>query len=118
MAAPTAATVAEDLKSVMARGEKIYLGTCAVCHQPTGAGMPPTFPALKGSKIATGPVAEHIDRVLNGKQGTAMQAFKDQFSDEEIAAVVSYERNSWGNKGAVVEPGDVAAEKAKGPLPE
>ena len=59
--------------------------------------MPPAFPALKGGKIAVGPVAGHIDIVLHGKQGTAMQAFGPQLKDEEIAAIITYERNSWGN---------------------
>ena len=59
--------------------------------------MPPAFPALKGSKITTGPVAGHIDIVVHGKPGTAMQAFGNQLTDEQIAAIVTYERNSWGN---------------------
>jgi cytochrome c oxidase subunit 2 len=109
-AATAPAAAAEDLKSVMARGEKVYLGTCAACHQPTGAGMPPTFPALKGSAIAKGPVAGHIDRVLNGKPGTAMQAFKDQLNDQDLADVITYERNAWDNNtGTVVKPDDIKA---------
>lgn len=109
-AAKKASSPADDLKAAMQRGEKIYLGTCAACHQPTGEGMPPTFPALKGSPIATGPVVAHINRVLNGKQGTAMMAFKDQFNDEEIADVITYERNSWGNNdGKQVKPDDIKA---------
>lgn len=110
-AAPAATDSPEDeLKEAIARGEKVYLGTCAACHQPTGLGMPPTFPALKGSPIATGPVAAHINRVLNGKPGTAMMAFKDQFSDQDIADVITYERNSWGNnKGDLVKPDDIKA---------
>ena len=62
----------------------------------TGVGMPPTFPALKGSKIATGPIGGHVDIVFNGKSGTAMQAFKSQLSDVDIAAVITYERNALG----------------------
>lgn len=100
----------DDLKTVMARGEKVYLNTCAACHQPTGMGMPPTFPALKNSPIAVGPVAAHIDRVMNGKQGTAMMPFKDQLNDQEIADVITYERNSWGNNmNALVKPEDIKA---------
>jgi cytochrome c oxidase subunit 2 len=96
----------------MQRGEKTYLNRCAMCHQPTGQGMPPTFPALKGSKIATGPVDQHIDRVLNGKTGTAMQAFKDQLSDDELAGVITYERNAWDNNtNTLVQPADIAAAK-------
>ena len=94
----------------MAQGEKVYTTTCAVCHQPGGTGMPPTFPALKGGKIATGPVDKHIHQVLFGVPGTAMQAFKDQLSNDDIAAVVTYERNAWGNNtGTVVQPADVQA---------
>ncbi len=105
-----AASPADALKDAIARGEKVYTNTCTVCHQPGGTGMPPTFPALKGSKIVTGPVAEHIDRVMNGKQGTAMQAFKDQLNDQDIADVITYERNSWGNNtGTLVKPEDIKA---------
>lgn len=104
---------ADQLKAAIARGEKVYSGTCAVCHQPGGTGMPPTFPALKGSKIVTGPVAAHINQVLNGKPGTAMQAFRDQMNDQDIADVITYERNSWGNNdGKLVKPEDVKADRS------
>ena len=112
--AATAAQPADALKEAIARGEKVYTSTCAVCHQPAGTGMPPTFPALKGSPIATGPVAGHLDRVMNGKQGTAMQAFKDQLSDQDIADVVTYERNAFGNNtGTLVKPEEVKAARAQ-----
>lgn len=107
--APTVgATPADDLKAAMVRGEKVYLSTCAVCHQPAGTGMPPTFPALKGNAITTGPVAAHINTVLNGKPGTAMVAFKDQLKDQELADVITYERNAWGNNtGNLVTPAEI-----------
>lgn len=108
----SAAAVTEELKTVMARGEQVYLKTCVACHQPTGLGMPPTFPALKGSKIATGPVADHLNMVLHGKQGTAMVAFAEQLSDQEIADVVTYERNAWDNNtGSLVTADQVKAAK-------
>lgn len=100
---------------LLQKGEHVYLSHCAMCHKLNGVGMPPAFPALKGSKIAIGPVAEHINIVLNGKKGTAMQAFGQQLSDSDIAAVISYERNAWGNSsagnqaGGLVQPADVAA---------
>ncbi len=97
----------------MAKGKQVFEGTCAACHQVTGEGLPPTYPALKGSKIATGPVADHLHIVLFGKPGTAMQSFKDQFSDEELAAVITYERNSWGNKGEAVTVQEVTDAKSK-----
>lgn len=117
-AAPAQATPAqalspaEALKVAMAKGEKVYLTTCAVCHQPAGTGMPPTFPALKGSLIVKGPVAGHIAQVMNGKPGTAMQAFKDQLNDEDIANVITYERNAWDNNtGTLVTPDEIKAKR-------
>ena len=98
------------LDELKVRGESVYAQNCAACHQPTGKGLPPAFPALDGSKIATGPKDAHLDRVLNGKPGTAMAAFGKQLSDVEIAAVVTYERNAWGNKmGDMLQPAEVEA---------
>jgi len=94
-----------------AEGEKVYGKTCVACHMANGQGMPPTFPALAGGKIATGPIAGHIDIVVNGsKKNPAMVAWKNQLSDLEIAAVITYERNSFGNKvGDMVQPKQIAA---------
>ncbi len=95
---------------LMAQGEKVYNKTCAVCHKPDGTGAPPVFPSIKGSKIATGALKDHINLVLNGKPGTAMQAFGPQLSDVDIAAVITYQRNAFGNNtGDVVEPADITA---------
>ena len=76
-------------------GMKVYATNCQVCHQATGAGLPPTFPALTGSKVTAGPIAAHITQVLKGKN--AMPPFA-QLSDADIAAVVTFERNALGNK--------------------
>ncbi len=89
--------MAWDMDALMATGEEVYLKSCAACHQPNGEGLPGVFPGLKGSPLIVGDIGAHIDIVLNGKPGSAMQAFKDQLSPEEIAAVVTYERNAWGN---------------------
>ncbi|MCL6414269.1 cytochrome c oxidase subunit II [Aestuariirhabdus sp. Z084] len=95
---------------LMARGESVYNRTCAACHQIEGTGTPPVFPALKGSAIALGDVSAHIDIVLNGKAGTAMSAWGSQLNDLEIAAVVTYERNAWGNdSGDLVQPAAIKA---------
>jgi cytochrome c oxidase subunit 2 len=93
------------------RGEKVYQGNCAACHQANGMGLPGAFPALNGSKVATGPIADHIRIVLNGgRPGTAMVAFGKQLSDADIAAVVTYERNAWNNKmGDAAQPAAIAA---------
>jgi cytochrome c oxidase subunit 2 len=98
-----------DLATLVERGQKVYQTNCIACHQPTGMGMPPTFPALSGSKVVNGPKAEQIAVVLNGRQGTAMAPFK-QLSDVELAAVITYTRNSWANKtGEAVLPADIKA---------
>jgi cytochrome c oxidase subunit II len=95
------------LDELKARGEKVYAANCQVCHQANGMGQPPAFPALAGSKLTTGPIDAHLNIVFNGKPGTAMASFK-QLSDVEIAAVVTYERNTWSNKtGDMLAPADV-----------
>ena len=100
------------LDELVARGDKIYHTTCVACHQAEGQGLPPMFPALKGSKIATGPKEAHLSLVFHGKPGTAMAAFGKQLSEVDIAAVVTYERNAWGNnKGDMVTPKEVLALK-------
>lgn len=106
----TASLSQEELMTI---GEKVYVDRCAVCHQVSGAGIPGAFPAITGSKIATGDIDTHIDVVVNGRAGTAMQAFANQLSDKEIAAVVTYQRNGLGNStGDVVQASDVNAFKA------
>ncbi len=99
------------MQELMAEGEKVYGKTCVACHLPNGQGMPPAFPSLVGGKITTGPIAGHVDIVFNGsKTNPAMVPWKGQLSDLEIAAVVTYERNSFGNKsGDMVQPKDIAA---------
>ncbi len=94
---------------LMARGEKVY-AQCSACHGATGAGVPGVFPALAGSKIATGPLDAHLNIVLSGKPGTAMQAFGGQMNDADLAAVITYERNAFGNNtGDVVQPAQIKA---------
>ena len=93
-------------------GEKVYTTNCVACHQPTGMGIPGAFPALNGSPVATGDIAMHIDTVLNGRPKTAMAPFGQILSDTDIAAVITYERNTWGNKtGNMVQPADIAARR-------
>jgi cytochrome c oxidase subunit II len=97
------------LDELKAQGEKVFAANCVACHQANGMGVPNTFPALSGSKIATGPKDAHMNIVLNGKPGTAMAPFK-QLSDVEIASVITYERNSWANKtGDMVAPAEIKA---------
>jgi len=96
------------LEQLMVKGEEAYNRSCAACHMANGEGIPGAFPGLKGSAIALGPVAEHLDAVVNGVSGTAMQAFGGQLSEVDLAAIITYERNAWGNDvGDMVQPLDV-----------
>jgi cytochrome c oxidase subunit 2 len=78
-------------------GKALYLSQCSACHLADGAGRPPYIASLQGGRLVIGPVRAHIEIVLNGKQQTAMPAFAPQLNDEQIAAIINYERNSWGN---------------------
>ncbi len=99
---------------LQARGEKVYAANCVACHQATGKGVPGAFPALEGSKLVLGPQDGQIEILLKGKPGTAMASFK-QLSDTELAAVLTYTRNAWGNKAEdnVVQPKEVLAARGK-----
>ena len=113
--APAAAPAAEEPQEWTAellreRGQGAYTSQCSACHQADGSGLPPTFPALAGAEIASGPAEAHIDIVLNGKEGTTMTAFS-HLGDAELAAIITYERQAWGNSGSVVMPADVAARR-------
>lgn len=93
---------------LMAMGEEAYNRACASCHQTNGEGIAGVFPAMKGGPITTGDITAHLDIVVNGKAGTAMQAFGEQLSEVDLAAIITYERNAWGNNtGDVVQPIDV-----------
>ncbi len=93
------------MAELMPMGEDVFITHCATCHQPDGLGQGIKYPALAGGIIATGPVEAHLDRVLNGLAETEMQAWAPQLSDLELASVITYERNAWGNDtGDVVQP--------------
>ncbi len=78
-------------------GKTLYLKNCSACHLPDGTGRPPFVPALQGGKGTIGPLQYQIEIVLNGIAKSAMPAFKNQLTDQEISAIINYERNSWGN---------------------
>ncbi|WP_235357417.1 cytochrome c oxidase subunit II [Arsukibacterium sp. MJ3] len=97
-----------DMGELMANGERTYIAYCAACHQPNGAGLPGIFAALAGSALILNDKSAHIDIVLNGKSGTAMQAFGRQLSLKELASVLTYTRNAWGNDtGDAVQAAEV-----------
>ena len=103
----------------MAKGKEVYMTNCMPCHQAEGQGLPPAFPALAASKIVNQPLVgadgkpakdSHVDRVLHGKPGTAMQAYIGTLSDVDLAAVITFERNSFGNKmGDMIQPAQIKA---------
>ena len=92
------------------RGAKVYAANCAACHQPNGKGAG-TFPALDGSKVVNGPKEGQYNIMLNGKG--AMPKWAGVISDGDIAAVITYTRNSWGNKmGDTVQTQDIVTTRA------
>jgi len=97
---------------LIARGQQVYAANCVACHQATGKGVPGTFAALDGSPVVLGPKAGQMDIVLHGKAGTAMASFAS-LSDVELAAVITYTRNAWGNTGKgqdpIVQPAEITA---------
>jgi cytochrome c oxidase subunit II len=99
-----------SMDELMEKGRGVYNKHCAACHQLGGEGLPPTFPPIKGSAIVKGPLAEHMDVVLNGKVGAGMPMppWADLLNNLELAAVITYERNAWeNNTGDIVQPSDV-----------
>ncbi|PHS72440.1 MAG: cytochrome c oxidase subunit II [Cycloclasticus sp.] len=110
VAAKLAAIEDLDPRELKQKGKKVYRANCVACHMKKGEGILGVFPAITGSAVATGDINNHINMVMNGKAGTAMAGFKAQLSDVELAAVVTYQRNSLGNKvGDAVQPAAIAA---------
>jgi len=96
-------------EELMDLGASVYTAQCATCHQANGQGLAPAFPPLAGSTVARGPVNDHIEIVLNGREGTAMQAWGNRLTDTDIAAALTYTRNAFGNDtGDVVQPQTIA----------
>ncbi len=96
---------------LMTLGKQKYEQFCSACHKADGTGLPPLYPALKGSSVAVGkPISRHIDLILNGiPDSSGMMPYKDQLNDEEIAAIATYERNAWGNNtDDLIQPAEVA----------
>jgi cytochrome c oxidase subunit 2 len=96
---------------LMAAGEKAYGAYCGACHGANGEGNAAmVVKPLKGSPVAKGPRDAHLAMVLKGSTINPMMASWKQLSDDELAAIITYERNAWGNAtGDVVQPADVAA---------
>jgi cytochrome c oxidase subunit 2 len=106
-AAPTA-DAGWDLDTAKSLGRDLHVRHCAACHQADGRGIPAAgFPALAGTKVN---LEEHKNISVHGRSGTAMVAFGPQLNDQQLAAIVTYQRNAWGNdSGELVAPADIAA---------
>jgi len=94
---------------LMAKGQEIFESQCASCHQKNGQGMPPAFPSLVDSQTVKGPIEGLIHTVKFGRPGTAMSAFGNILSDSDLAAVITYVRNKFGQQDDVVQPSAIAA---------
>jgi|TARA_B110000305_G_C19445215_1_gene644382 cytochrome c oxidase subunit 2 len=92
-------------------GEDIYQKNCVACHQVSGAGLPPIFPALVGSDIVLNGKERQIEILMEGVQGAAMASYAEQLTEVEIAAVITYTRQAWGNDeagdGRIVLPKEI-----------
>ena len=110
-AAQVAASAVDlSLDELMTRGESVYNSQCLACHGAQGEGG--VGKAIAGSTIALGDVGAHLDVGIKGVAGTAMQAYGSQLSDVDMAAVITYQRNAFGNNtGDVIQPSDVVNHK-------
>jgi cytochrome c oxidase subunit 2 len=110
-AAQVAASAVDlSLDDLMSRGESVYNSQCLACHGAQGEGG--VGKAIAGSAIALGDVGAHLDVGIKGVAGTAMQAYGSQLSDVDMAAVITYQRNAFGNNtGDVIQPSDVVNHK-------
>ena len=102
-------------EELMERGQRVYATNCVACHQTNGQGLPPVFPSLSGNKIVLENKSKQISILMEGVQGSAMQAFGKQLSEVDIASVITYTRNSWENKtegdGSIVIPKEIVQYK-------
>lgn len=97
------------LEDLVARGEKVYATNCQVCHQANGKGAGPFKPLDGAAVVLDADKSKQVQILLNGQNNGAMPAWR-QLSDTEIAAVITYTKNSWSNKtGQIVQPAEVSA---------
>lgn len=104
-----------SLAELSERGEGVYQKNCVACHQMSGEGLPPIFPALAGSDIVMFDKNRNVEILMEGVQGAAMQSFANQLNEVDMAAVITYTRQAWGNAqngdGAYVVPSDIVEYK-------
>ncbi len=97
---------ARGADTVVQQGQKLFEGTCADCHRINGQGLPNKFPALDGNPFVVGDPTKVIDTVLNGRKGKLgqMPTWKSTFTDQQLAAIISYVRQAWSNKASAITP--------------
>ncbi len=94
---------------LMDHGANVYQAQCAACHQPNGGGLAPAFPALALDGEPTGALEDHMQVVLDGREGTAMTGFRGRLEPQDIAAALTYTRNAWREgEGEIVQPSTIA----------
>jgi cytochrome c oxidase subunit 2 len=102
------------LPDLIARGEKVYGANCAVCHRPDGKGAGPVKPLDGSAVVQDADKNAQLQVVLHGRLNGAMPAWQGKLSETEIAAAVTYTKNSWSNHtGQIVQPADVVAAESK-----
>ena len=109
------AALAQGQGDARQRGQEVFEANCAQCHRSNGEGLPATFPALNKNAFVLGDPKPVIAAVLNGLRGNLgrMPGWKDKLDDDQIAAVVTYLRQTWSNRAAPVTPAMVAATRTK-----
>ncbi len=98
-------------EELMNHGSRVYQAQCASCHQADGSGLEPAFPALVSNGAPSGDLESQLSTVLDGKEGTAMAAFRDRLEPQDIAAALTFARNAWnaeGSEGEVIQPSAIA----------
>ncbi len=109
----TSAAWGQEQGNLFAQGKEIYENNCASCHRRNGEGLPNTFPALKGNAFVLGDEVALVQLVLTGRQGQMgrMPAWQSRLNDQQVAAVVTFIRNNWGNQAPPVTPATVSQQR-------
>lgn len=109
------AAPAQEKSAPVPEGQQVYASHCADCHRSNGQGLPNAIASLANSAFVAGDPVPLITVILEGRKGNLgrMPAWKDTLTDQQIAAVVSFIRNSWGNQAGAVDPELVAKNRKK-----
>lgn len=96
--------VAQGADKEAQEGKRLFENTCADCHRSNGQGLPDKFPALDKNAFVVGEATKVIDTVLNGRKGKSgrMPSWKESFNDQQVAAIITYIRQAWSNKGTPI----------------